>query len=30
MIYVTAERYDEKRIKFSVLDTGIGISDFVA
>ncbi|CAD8077192.1 unnamed protein product [Paramecium primaurelia] len=29
-IYVTAEKEDDKRIKFSVLDSGIGISESVA
>ncbi|CAK85533.1 unnamed protein product (macronuclear) [Paramecium tetraurelia] len=29
-VYVTAEKYDEKRIKFSVLDSGIGISEGVS
>ncbi|CAD8087061.1 unnamed protein product [Paramecium primaurelia] len=28
-VYVTAEKYDDKRIKFSVLDSGIGISESV-
>ncbi|CAD8089115.1 unnamed protein product [Paramecium sonneborni] len=29
-IYVTAEKYDEKRIKFSVIDSGIGINENVS